>query len=209
VPKDTFLNLPEVKRQAIIEAAVDEFAANAYDQASVNRIVASTGIAKGSFYQYFDDKKDLYFYVIDLIGQEKINFLSPAIQNPAEHDLFTVIRDMFLSGVQFALAHPRYAAIGTRLMADKEGPLYREIQSDSRPASRAIYEPLIRRAMARGEIRDDIDVEMLHTMINSLTFSIIEYCSEKHPDTLYGGVTESVDVFTDLLKNGIGTNSEG
>ena len=51
MPRDTFLNLPDAKRKAITEAAVDEFAAYPYEQASINRIVANSGIAKGSFYQ--------------------------------------------------------------------------------------------------------------------------------------------------------------
>jgi AcrR family transcriptional regulator len=209
VPKETFLNLPEAKRQAIIEAAVDEFAANPYERASVNRIVASSGISKGSFYQYFEDKKDLFFYVIELIGQEKVNFLSPVIQNPADHDLFSVIHELFLSGVQFALAHPRYSAIGTRLLAEKDSPSLRELQTMSRPLSLAIFEPLIRQAVARGEVRADVDVVMLHTFISALSFSIIEYCSDKYPGTLYDAVPESIDAFTDMLKNGIGTQAAG
>ena len=60
MPKETFFNLPEVKRGAILDAALEEFAAYPYDQASVNRIVARAGIPKGSFYQYFENKKDLY-----------------------------------------------------------------------------------------------------------------------------------------------------
>jgi AcrR family transcriptional regulator len=207
VPKDTFLNLPEAKRQAIIEAAVDEFAANSYEQASVNRIVAGAGIAKGSFYQYFEDKQDLFFYVMNLIGREKINFMSPVIANPAEHDIFTVIREMYLSGVQFAIAYPRYAAIGARLLADKDAPIYGELQAESRLTAQALFRPLISRAMARGEIRTDVDVDMLHAIIMAMNVSIVEYCSEKYPDTLLDAVAESVDAFMDLLKNGIGTQS--
>jgi hypothetical protein len=54
----TFSNLPEEKRQRILRIAIDEFADNDYDSASVSRIVARAGIAKGSFYQCFVDKDD-------------------------------------------------------------------------------------------------------------------------------------------------------
>jgi AcrR family transcriptional regulator len=209
VPKETFLNLPEAKRQAIIEAAVDEFAAYPYEQASVNRIVAAAGIAKGSFYQYFEDKRDLFFYLMNLIAQKKIDFMSPVIHNPAEHDLFTVIREMYLSGAQFALAYPRYAAIANKLLVDKEAPIYRELQAESRPMSQSLFEPLIRQAIARGELRDDVDVDMLHYIIMAMNVSIVEYCSEKYPDTLIDAVTNSVDAFTDLLKNGIAAQADG
>ncbi len=53
MPQATFFNLPEEKRQKILECALDEFAAHDYDSASVSKIVAKAGIAKGSLYQYF------------------------------------------------------------------------------------------------------------------------------------------------------------
>ena len=62
----------------------------------------------------------------------------------------------------------------------------------------------VRRAIARGEVRADVDVDMLHYLITAMNVSIVEYCSEKYPDTLIDAVTDSVDAFTDLLKNGIG-----
>ena len=93
VPKDTFLNLPEDKRTLICDVAFDEFAEYPFEQASVNRIVANSGIAKGSFYQYFENKKDLFLYLMDLITEEKINFISPILRDPEDHDLFTLIRE--------------------------------------------------------------------------------------------------------------------
>lgn len=209
MPKDTFLNLPEAKRQAIIEAAVDEFAANAYEQASVNRIVANAGIAKGSFYQYFEDKKDLFFYLTSLIAEDKINYLSPVLSNPAGHDFYTLMHELFLSGAKFALDRPRYAAIANRFLAEKDGPVFRELQAESRPLSFAVFEPLIRQAIARGEIRHGIDVTILNYIITSLSVSIVEYCSEIQPDAVFEAVVETVDTFMDVLKNGVGTPAVG
>ena len=60
----TFLNLPEEKRVRILQSAVDEFIRLPYDRTSINRIVENAGIPKGSFYQYFDGKDDLYGYCI-------------------------------------------------------------------------------------------------------------------------------------------------
>jgi AcrR family transcriptional regulator len=209
LPKETFLNLPQDKRQTIIEAAVDEFAAYSYEQASVNRIVAEAGIAKGSFYQYFEDKKDLYFYLMSLIAEEKIKYLSPVISNPAEHDLFTVIREMYLAGAQFAVERPRYTAIANRLVADREAPVFQELQVDSRPTSFALFQPLIQRAIERGEVRADVDIKMLNYMLASINVSLVEYCSDIAPDNLTETVVETVDTFMDLLQNGIAARAAG
>lgn len=45
--RPTFLNLPEDKQARIIEAALTEFADKGYQQASLNTIVAASGICQG------------------------------------------------------------------------------------------------------------------------------------------------------------------
>lgn len=57
--KKTFYNLSEEKRQRIIEAIIKEFSDSPTEKVSINRIIKSAQISRGSFYQYFDDKVDL------------------------------------------------------------------------------------------------------------------------------------------------------
>lgn len=64
MPKKTFFNLPEEKRTQIIERAKEEFAQEPYQNISINRLIKCMQIPTGSFYQYFEDKKDLYFYIL-------------------------------------------------------------------------------------------------------------------------------------------------
>jgi len=206
VPKETFFNLPGDKRAFICNVALDEFAEYPFEQASINRIVANSGIAKGSFYQYFDDKKDLFLYLMGLITEEKISYLSPILRNPDEHDIFAVIRELFLSGIQFAKEHPRYAAIGNMLLANKGAPIYKELKVDNLPSSYEIFEPLIAQAVARGEVRADIDVQILRYLITSMNVVIVEYCSDFYPQAIYESMIETADAFMDILKNGIGEN---
>ena len=87
MPKKTFFNLSESKRNSIIEAAMDEFAKAPYQDISINRLIKCMEIPTGSFYQYFEDKKDLYFYIISFYvddelksireNSRKINLLEP------------------------------------------------------------------------------------------------------------------------------------
>jgi AcrR family transcriptional regulator len=207
VPKDTFFNLPEDKRTLICDVALDEFAEYPFDQASINRIVANSGIAKGSFYQYFEDKKDLFLYLMGLIGEEKINYLSPVVRNPDKHDIFSLIKELYISGIQFATEHPRYVAIGNNLLANKEAPIYRELMADNLPSVYAFFEPLLEKAVVRGEVRTDIDIKMLNYVIASMNVVVVEYCSEINPQAIHKSMIETVDAFMDILKNGIGDNN--
>ena len=56
----TFERLPEEKRNRILQAARAEFIRYPYEKTSINRILAEAEVPKGSFYQYFDDKSDLF-----------------------------------------------------------------------------------------------------------------------------------------------------
>lgn len=64
MPTSTFFNLPPPKREKLLRAAVGEFAVKPYGEVSLSRIIQAAGIPRGSFYQYFDDKTDLFRYVL-------------------------------------------------------------------------------------------------------------------------------------------------
>lgn len=65
MPKQTFYNLSEEKRNLIDEVLKDEFSKKPYKDCNVKNIVERLSIARGSFYQYFEDLKDCYYYILD------------------------------------------------------------------------------------------------------------------------------------------------
>ena len=60
MPNKAFQNLEENKRKKLLLAALEEFSKYPYDQISINRIIQSIDMPRGSFYLYFNDKEDLY-----------------------------------------------------------------------------------------------------------------------------------------------------
>jgi AcrR family transcriptional regulator len=71
MPKPTFYNLKEEKKQILIEAAKKEFSRVSLYEASISNILKSAGIPRGSFYQYFQDKEDAFFYLLNEHTQER------------------------------------------------------------------------------------------------------------------------------------------
>jgi AcrR family transcriptional regulator len=207
VPKDTFFNLPEDKRTLICNVAVNEFAEYSFDLASINRIVAESGIAKGSFYQYFEDKRDLFLYLVQLATNEKVNYISPLMDNPDKHDIFTLLREMYISGIQFAAEHPEYAEISRKILENKDAPTYRELMADNLPTAYEFFDKILENAMARGEVRADIDVKMTAYMIASMNTHVIEYYTKYVAQDYDEKMMETIDKFLDFLKNGIGENN--
>ncbi|ANU27013.1 TetR/AcrR family transcriptional regulator [Planococcus versutus] len=74
MPKLTFYNLSIEKQQHLIDIAKEEFSNASLSDASIANIVKAAGISRGSFYQYFEGKEDLYFYLLNgyTAGRKKI-----------------------------------------------------------------------------------------------------------------------------------------
>lgn len=75
MPTKTFFNLREEKRQRIEKALINEFSKSSFEQASITNIIKEANIPRGSFYQYFVDKKDAIKYLIEkfmLSDHEKV-----------------------------------------------------------------------------------------------------------------------------------------
>jgi len=64
LPTSTFYNLPEIKREKLINAIRNEFSKNTFDKISINQIIKEADIPRGSFYQYFNDKDDVLEYIL-------------------------------------------------------------------------------------------------------------------------------------------------
>lgn len=212
MPKETFFNLPEEKRTKIEEAAIKEFMEYNFDASSVNRIVKYSKIPKGSFYQYFEDKRDLYKHIMSLVIQAKLKYLTPVMMNPFEHSFFTMMREMYESGLNFARENEPYVAIGSRLLSDPSHPLFKEIVEDNMEVSNGVFKTLLEKGIERGEIRAGIDLDLTAFLMTSLNSQIVEYYQKyinnfkdmTHDDK----VLITVDKFLDFLQFGIGQPKE-
>lgn len=92
MPSDTFLRLNDEKKKKLIEASFKEFSLYNFNDVSINRIIKEAGISRGSFYMYFADKKDLYFYLLEQHLEIIINSMrEDLIKNKG--DLFKMFQD--------------------------------------------------------------------------------------------------------------------
>jgi AcrR family transcriptional regulator len=67
MPKDLFFSLKEAKKKKIINAGVKEFSRAGLENASIKNIVEEAGVARGSFYAYFEDKEDFLLYLLEKV----------------------------------------------------------------------------------------------------------------------------------------------
>jgi AcrR family transcriptional regulator len=156
MPFTTFDNLPEEKRQIILDVAMREFAENDYASASISKIVARAGIAKGSLYQYFADKRDLYHYLLDLGTQKKAEMLAGVNLLEPGMPLFDLLRHLFVVMAEFEFRYPLLAKIGYRAVNGKS-PLPEDILLKAKQSTRQYFVALLEQGKQRGEVRSEVD----------------------------------------------------
>ena len=138
LPKQPFFNLPQEKRRNIEQVALDEFAEYGFDSSNMNRIVDGSKIAKGSFYQYFDDKKDLYFHLIDTVITRKMAAMEPILNHYPKHSFSHNLKELFRLGLEFADSDPQLYRLGEDFTAKKPA-LVQEFLKKYAPVAQDIY----------------------------------------------------------------------
>ena len=92
--KKTFYNLPYEKRKRITDAVIKEFMERPNEKVSINRIIKTAEISRGSFYQYFDDKVDLIEIITKTKFEESSNKAKEILKLSCG-DLFVMYIKMF------------------------------------------------------------------------------------------------------------------
>jgi AcrR family transcriptional regulator len=174
MPKQTFFNLPEEKRTTIVNAAVEEFAQYGLENASTNRIVKNSGIAKGSFYQYFEDKQDVFMYLLSVLEQEKMNYFQDRHPPTNNLDTFEYFRWMIKAGMEFNSAYPRMTQAVSRVLLG-EGLYYGKNFTQYRQNTTRALEMMIKQAIERGEVDPSVDVELAVMVMDTWSNAISTY----------------------------------
>ena len=204
MPTNTFFNLSKEKKERIINAALDEFASTSFHQARVTAIAKNSDIAMGSFYQYFEDKKDLYKFILDQSVNKKLKFINQdMLKNKEKYNFFELLRETYLSGIRFARENPRLVAIGNQLLNNEQ--LKKEIWKDQEDKSSGFFLNLIKEGQKKGELDPHIDpvfISKLLTGLNKFLSDIIYKGGQIKPDKLEDDM-KIIDQMIYFIKNGL------
>lgn len=98
MPTNTFYNLPESKRNKVIEASVEEFIRAENGDIIVKNIINQAGIPRGSFYQYFETKEDLVDYILKSHMEENENDFCEKIRK-VDGDILLLFEKFFYNTI--------------------------------------------------------------------------------------------------------------
>lgn len=206
MPTKTYHNLPEEKRLQIEKAAIAEFAANPLQSASINAIVREAGIAKGSFYQYFENIDDLHGHILNIIYKKKIEVITSLPLDSSNLDTFRYLRRVLQAAVEFQIRYPDLASI-ERFRRMKSNHLS---SVDPETGERVSGDGRFHAFLTQGILHDDIatwvDVDMAAFMLEIIEGGIapylVERIGERAPAIASGKLSSVYDQTTrDLFDN--------
>lgn len=203
MPKDTFFNLNPYKKERIFKAAIEEFVHHTYNEAKLSRIIKQADIPRGSFYQYFEDKADLYKYVFQVISEEKLKYLGPDLNNPDEIPFIELFRKLMKSGLKFAADNPDYIKITRNLMSNRWKEIFKEVMGSGFDLARQYYSSFIEIDKKHGRIREDVDTTLLADIVLETTtnLSFLELSQDKEVDIKR--MFHRMEEFINILQKGI------
>lgn len=206
MPKVTFFHLPPEKRHLIEDVAIEEFAGNSLKSASVNTIVNNSGIAKGSFYQYFENMDDLYKHVLNIIKDRKMELIS-TLPLPANNlDTFRYLQRLLQIDLAFELKYPLLAKVERR--HNFENPVTSSI--DPETGQRLSGDGRFHAFLSQGVFHDDIatwvDTDLAAYVLGVVSRWLSPYLLERMEQDSGKPVEVNLDVshdpqLQDLLQN--------
>jgi AcrR family transcriptional regulator len=185
-------------RIALVEALLNRLAQQSLDEIQVSELAADAEISQATFFNYFPTKADLLTHFIQLWSLQ-VGALARTVE--AEHDsALAAIEALLVSTAEQTAAAPRVMLeIIVHQARNLPGPWPGPIEL----AERVLFLPdaedvedlpdtglagiipeLLTKAVQRGELPQDTNVEQLHLAVGSTFFGVPLLVGARHPDAV-------------------------
>lgn len=213
MPEKTFLNLPEKKRERVTRVLIKHFARKPYSKVDIEDVAKESRVSKGSMYQYFKDKKDMYFYAIRVALGKYLEIVEDV--NFENTSFFEYVKKGFEHYWNFLLTDKDACLLIEKSALYDDSPHRKEIEEMYHSKSREILKNIILKNQKAGFIRDDINPEIIMVFIDGASWNLkkalLKIAQEKGVSVhklSKESIKKAQDEFMRLLKEGIAPNSK-
>lgn len=175
-------------RAAIIAAAREVFAELGFDAAGVRDVIGRTGLASGTFYNYFPDKEAVFRAVLDESAQRLRRRLRDVRRDA--RNLAAFVGDAYLALFSFLVEDP----LLFELMSRNAGPI--RVMFGDPILGAAVTELLaaLTAAIDRGDV-PPLDAEYLAGAMAGVALELGIRMIERHPPDITGATRFATELF--------------
>ncbi|MFZ2632113.1 MAG: futalosine hydrolase [Desulfosalsimonadaceae bacterium] len=214
-PGKTFQNLSPEKQERITRIAAEEFGDKGFDGASVNAMVDRMGIAKGSIFQYFGDKKGLFLFVFNQSVEMVKGYLRTVRDQSVNENLPTRLEKTLAAGIDFIKSHPLLYRLYIKVLSESRVPFREEILLSLREHSIGYLSTLLLDAQEKGEIRTRVDPGKAAFILDAVMDRFLQSHTLIHLDGglgIYKASSDATDIWikdmVGMIYRGIGETGE-
>lgn len=166
MPRGTWANLDADRRDRVLAAAMAEFGRHGYSGGSLNVIAREAGVAKGSLFQYFDDKFDFFAHVAEQTSLRVYDAMLPSLTAPPDGRSFV---EHFVGLVEvwidYMAEHPLERAVTAATAMELDPEVRRAVREPVHKLYAKGLRPLLEAALEGGEFRADADLDALLSLL--------------------------------------------
>ncbi|WP_078306952.1 MULTISPECIES: TetR/AcrR family transcriptional regulator [unclassified Mycobacterium] len=166
MPTGTWERLPAPRRAAVVAAAEAEFATRGFSAGSLNTICRNAGVSKGSLFQYFTDKADLYVHLAEL-SSERVHAAIDAKARTLDWatDFFASLEALLNTWVRYFYDHPLERAMTAAANLEPDSAARVAVRESVDRHYLAVLKPLLDHAARTGILLPTADLEALLALL--------------------------------------------
>lgn len=192
----------EERRKQILEAAIHVFAQKGFHQALVEEIASEAGIGKGTVYEYFPSKRELFREIVKYAASIHLNAIATSLAAPTT--VKEKLGELFRIHLEFLSKHRDMARLLVMEYPSLGGEMYEWLVEQRRQVSQLV-ERMLAQGISLGELRP-IDQSLAAQIILGAQAAIsswVVFCPDA-PSSLTTIANNAVD----LLLRGMGREGE-
>ena len=176
--KSTLDKIAPAKRDRILAEAARLFAERGFSHTDMAELASRANIAKGSLYNYFENKEELYRFVcrhgLELSRTAVYGGLDPS------WDIHRQLEHIFRNGLRFAEEHPEFVALYLNVASAGMDHFAIQLSRDVEKHTADHLKTALRDGQTAGIVRADLNVNLAAFHINSLYILFLASLVSRH-----------------------------
>ncbi len=165
MPRATWANLDAERRDRVLTAAMAEFGRCGYSGGSLNVIAREAGVAKGSLFQYFDDKFDFFAHVAEHTSLRVYAAMMPFLEATDDIPFRERLQELVGIWMTYMADHPRERGVTAATTMELDPQVRLAVREPTHRLYAQGLRPMLTTAVDRGELAPDLDVDAMLSML--------------------------------------------
>ncbi len=168
----TFRRLDPIRQQTVIQAILDEAAEKNPAALNIKQVAARAGVSVGSLYQYFGNRDNLLAFAVELCVLMMTDLFAMSHPYLIEMPLREALTAYLTYGIEWSQTQQGFIQFFGRAAYQGDPRLAEKVVEPVATAMREMVEDMLKAALQRGEISQDLDLEAASRVVNALVIAL-------------------------------------